>query len=438
MAAQVLSDLTLGNYLKIVSKGAVYNNLSEDSPIWDLIKKKKKGKDEGRYMHYLLRSAYGSKAVGFVAPSGAYPSAHKSTTNEGKAQYKDFALTVEAERSVIARALSDMSRYGEPFAEEMRSKTIALSRILSAAVYQDGTGVIGTVSAISFPTSTTALVTLDVSNSARGHIGWFEFGDGVAFYDTSAVAATTTNAVTWTVSSRDRANNQVTLTASAAHNGAGGANAISAGDVIYRSQQATIPDLTALADYGVASEAFVGLGSLSQNDGRLVNGITLSGALGGTRRNCLGNPIDSQDFQIGMSNTMVAVGQGRYKYSKALMAWETLDALVESRETDRRFNSIQDNKRGVSELGYQHAKNSVIFQADEFCPKSKIYVCPEGDVLQFYGSDFETVKPDGGKGMHLKPNSSGYDRTMQLFMEGTGCLLSVHSPAILTIENFTI
>ena len=31
-----VGDLTLGNYLKIVSKGAVYNNLSEDSPIWDL------------------------------------------------------------------------------------------------------------------------------------------------------------------------------------------------------------------------------------------------------------------------------------------------------------------------------------------------------------------------------------------------------------------
>jgi hypothetical protein len=435
----VLSNLTLANYLKIVSKGAVYNNLSEDSPIWEMIKKKKKGKDEGRELRFLIRSAYGSSAAGFVSLSGAYPASHKSSTSEGRAQYKDFALTVEAERAVIARAISDMSRYGEPFAEEMRAKTIALSRLLSAAVYQDGTGVLGEVQ--SHTTSSGAAgdqitVTLKSTNAARGHVGWFEFGDRIIFATANGVQDAQGN-TSWEVISRDRPANQVVLKALAAHT-AVSANSLD-NDYIYRSQQVTRPDLTTppTADYGILTEAFVGLDSLSRNDGRLVNNITLSGALGGTRRDAGNNPIDSQDFQILMSNIMVAVGQGRYKYSKAMMAWETLDALVESRETDRRFNSIQDNKRGVVELGYQHGKNAVIFQADEFCPKKKIYVCPEGDVLQFYGSDFEVVKPEGGKGMHLKPNSNGYDRTMQLFMEGTGCLISVHSAGIGVIENFT-
>jgi hypothetical protein len=436
----VLSNLTLANYLKIVSKGAVYNNLSEDSPIWEMIKKKKKGKDEGREFRFLLRSAYGASAAGFVSLSGEYPKSHKSSTVEGRAQYKDFALTVEAERSVIARAISDMSRYGEPFAEEMRTKTTILSRLLSAAVYQDGTGVLGEVA--SHTTSTGGAgqqitVTLKTTNAARGHVGWFEYGDRVIFALADGTQDTQGN-TEWEVVSRNRKTDQVVLKAVGGHNHVT-ANSLD-NDYIYRAQQITRPDLSSppTADYGTLTEAFVGLDSLSRNDGRLVNNITLSGALGGTRRDVGGNPLDSQDFQILMSDLMVAVGQGRYKYSKAMMAWESLNALVESRETDRRFNSIQDNKRGVASLGYQHGKNSVMFEADEFCPKKKIYICPEGDVIQFHGSDFEVVKPDGGNGMHLKPNSSGYDRSIQLFMEGTGCIISVHSAAIGVIENFTI
>lgn len=441
MAASKVSDLTLGNYLKIVSKGAVYNNLSEDSPIWDLIKKKKKGPQEGRELRFLIRSAYGASAAGFVPVSGgAYPTAAQATITEGTAQYKDFALTVEVERTLIAKALSDFSRYGEPLAEELRSKTIALSRLLSAAVYKDGTGVIGTVSAISFPTATTALVTLSSSDTARGFVGWFEYGDKVSFYDPDgATSATTTVAVTWSVTSRDRANNQVTLTSNIAHGGAGGANAIAAADLIYRNQQTTRPSLTTapVTDYNTLSEEWVGLESLTQNDGRIVNGITLSGALGGTRKSCGAQPIDSQNFQQLMSEVMIAVGQGRYKYNKAMMAWETLDALIESREVDRRFQSIMDNKRGVAALGYVHGKNTLMFEADEFCRKDRIIVCPDGDVLQFFGADFDFVKPDGGQKFMLKPNNGGHDRAIRAYMEGEGCLVGVHNAAIGCLHNFT-
>jgi hypothetical protein len=436
-------NLTLGNYLKIVSKGAVYNNLSEDSPLWDMIKKKKKGPAEGRELRFLLRSAYGSRAGGFVAVNGgSYPASSQATINEGTTQYKDYALTVEVERTLISKAISDFSRYGEPLAEELRSKTIALSRILSGSAYRDGTGVIGTTA--SHTTSSGAAgdsitVTLATGSSDRGHIGWFEFGDGYKF----AVAATgdeiTASPSTWTVTARDRQNDTVTFSADDTHT-AIGANDLDA-TLIYRSQQATRPALPGGAfagDYNVASEEWVGMEGLSQNDGRLVNGITLNGALGGTRRDAQGNPIDSQDFQQLMSNVMVNVGQGRYKYTKSMMAWETLDALIESREVDRRFNSIQDNQRGVSQLGYVHGKNTLIFEADEFCPKQRIYCLPEGDVCQFHGSDFDFVKPEGGQKFFLKPNGTGHDRTIRAYMEGEGALMSVHSAAIGVIENFTV
>jgi hypothetical protein len=459
MATTKASDLTLGNFLKIVSKGGVYNNLSEDSPIWELIKKKKKGPDEGRELRFLLRSAYGSAAAGFVSvDGGAYPTAQQATVSEGTAQYKDFALTVEVERTLIAKAMSDFSRYGEPLAEELRSKTIALSRQLSRAAYADGTGVLAQISGT--PTVLTVTggadqirIPLSSATGARGFVGWLEVGDKVAVYNTAgtiqgitAGAWDETNGSDYcVVKNVDRQNNRVDLACYDASAGAEVAvtavDAAGDGDFIYRFLQGTREDLSGsiTSDYQTHSEDFVGLGSLSENDSRVVNGITLDSTLGGTRRDASGNPIDSQDFQQLMSQVMVAVGQGRYKYSKSMMAWETLDALIESREVDRRFQSVQDNKRGTSSLGYIHGRNTLMFEADEFCRKDRIYCLPDADVLQFHGSDFEFVKPEGGQKFFLTPNSSadGHKRSIRAYMEGSGVLVSTHGAALGVIENFT-
>lgn len=452
MATSKVGDLTLGNYLKIVSKGAVYNNLSEDSPIWDLIKKKKKGPAEGRELRYLLRSAYGSAAGGFVPVSGGdYPTAQQATINEGTTQYKDFALTVEVERTLIAKAISDFSKYGEPLAEELRSKTIGLSRILSGSVYGDGTGVIvqalNAGSVVDNGSTDRVRFVVDPATTARGFIGWVELGDKLLPKNADGTAAApTVSAGTfayYVVVSRDRDAGTVDLQPYDASGTALNATAtgITAGDVLYRYTQTTFADLSSIGttDYNTLSETWAGLESLSADDGRKVNGITMSGALAGTRKSANGLPIDSQDFQQLMSKLMIAVGQGRYKYNKAMMAWETLDALIESRETDRRFNSIQDNKRGVAQLGYQHGKNSLVFEADEFCPKQRIYVMPEGDVVQFHGSDFEFVKPEGGQKFFLKNASSGggHARSIRAYMEGDGALMSVHSAGIGVLHNFT-
>jgi hypothetical protein len=113
--------------------------------------------------------------------------------------------------------------------------------------------------------------------------------------------------------------------------------------------------------------------------------------------------------------------------------------MIDEREGDRRFQTVQDNTRGTAELKYQHKQDSVAFETDEFVKKSRVHILPDGDVLCFHGSDFDYVRPEGGSNWHLKPNSSGqYTREMVAFMEGAGLFYSQHSAAILTLENFTI
>lgn len=450
MASSKVSDLTLANYLKIVQKGVVYNNLSEDSSIWDNIGKFNKGPAEGRSLDFVLRSAYGANAVGFMPVSGGdYPSTHQSSLSRGTAQYKDFALTVDVERTLVEKAISDFSRWGEPLAEELRSKGIALSRLLSISCYQDGTGALAEISGAGTVTAGTWTCPLLTTNAAYGGIGFLELGDQLVSYDKDGTISTfpTEGSGThayWQVQSKDRANNTVALRSftSAGVDTVMTASGATAGEILYKRNQTTFPDINSGGvDYNTFSEMWPGLESLSENDGRTVNGISMTGALGGTRRDASANPIDSQNFQEIMSDLMIAVGQGRYKYDKAQMSWEALNSLIESRETDRRFQSVTDEKRGVTGLGYQHGKNSIMFDADEFCRKDRIYLLPSGgDVLQFHGSDFEFVKLNGGQHFFLKTGATAgeHARSVRAYMEGSGVLVSTHSAAIGCIENFTV
>lgn len=445
-ATSNLSDLQLGEYLKIVSKSGVYNNLSEDSSIWELVKKMKKGPAEGRELRYLLRTAYGAAAANFVAVSGgAYPSAQQATIDEATALFKDYALTLEVQRTLIEKAISDFSRYGEPLAEEIRSKTISLSRQLSAALYADGTGILAQAADAGSVVSDKTVFNVSTSSSAKGFIGWVEIGDKVLVKNSDGTAAApTVSSGTFSyyiVSDKDRIAGTITLTAYLTTDAVGTVTAtgVTSGDYLIKSSSLA-QDWAAIStnDYNTMSYYFPGLESLAAADGRKVNGITMSGAVKGTHRDVSGQPLDSSDFQKLMSLIKLSVGANRYKYTKAMMAWESLDALIESRETDRRFQSIKDTDKGVESMGYVHGKDRIVFEADEFCPMQRIWVLPQGDAVQFYGEDFKFVEAQAGQKFMLKPNSSGHDRAVRAYMEGSGTLVCVHPASVGSIRNFTI
>ena len=286
------------------------------------------------------------------------------------------------------------------------------------------------------------------ADTARGFVGWLEEGDILHSVNADGTDATPTLSSGtyshYTVDTIDRDNETVTLQA---RDTSGGtlditATGVTAGDFLVRGKTAdTFQALDSIGstDYNTLSFAFTGLDSLSENDSRVVNGITLSGNAGGTRQDESGNPIDSQAFQKLLSKLMRRAGKGRYTYDQALMANETYDSLIESRETDRRFESVQDDKRGVPGMAYVHMRNVVMFEPDEFCPKKRIYCIPNKGVLQFHGTDFDFVQPNGGDKFHLRPTgtSAGYDRVVQAFMTGSGALITTHAAGIGCVHNFT-
>jgi len=337
-------------------------------------------------------------------------------------------------------------QYARPLAHEMDAKGIVASRILSAACMGDGSGAIGLISAIDdAATGGEITITLnsDSSNAGRSHVGWFELGDIIIFaaddgtlHEVIDAAAGTPDTVQ--VVAVDVENNQITIAKDPEDSSALDEDGtVAVGDFIYRS--GTTPnDISSIAiDFNALSEVFPGLESMSQDAGRTVNNIVMSGAAGGSRKDVSGAILGRKDFQALLSKIKRRVGANRYKYSKSLMHHDTYDAMVELAEADKTFFNTVDFKSGAKKVGYSHGRDFLEFLPDEFVPKSRIYCLPdEKGCLEYHGRDFKRVSI-GNQNEFLKQNGSGqYLKQSQAFMSAGGVLIAKHAAALGVLENF--
>ena len=450
--------LNLGNLLQIVFSDGVRNQISVDFRDFEMVKRAKVGNSVARELRFMFQTSLGPAAIQYRNPGvsdRAFPSAQQVSIGEKIAKFKEINATIELEYNIWDRARKSPEKYAEPLALEIDSKASASKRRIAADLYGDGTGVIVQVAsaAVTSPASNQLLFTISSSDSARGHVGFAEFGDILVLKAADSTASAlntnlTTEPAYWRVVEKDRDNNTVLLQGLDSNlSPVASMTSISvqptAGDVFYRYGQPSIPDLTAITssvDYGTLTEVMAGLESLVASDGRLVHGITMSGATAGSKIDAGGNPIDVKHIQKMMDKTKVLVGQDRYRWKMLCMAPETHASLIESRETDRRFQTIEDNKRGIKFFAYVHGNDTLECYTSEYVPKSRIYCLPEtkaGEkVLEFHGSDFETVKAQGMSDFHLKPSSSGYLNTVVSYLQSIGVLICKHPASLGVIRNF--
>ena len=459
MAFDNIDTLNLGNLLQIVFSDGVRNQISVDFRDFEMVKRAKVGNSVARELRFMFQTALGAGAIQYRNPGvadRAFPAAQQVTIGEKIAKFKELNATIELEYNIWDRARKSPEKYAEPLALEIDSKASAAKRRIAADLYGDGTGVIGQVVSanVTSPASNQLVFTLSSADTARGHVGFFEFGDilmlksaagGASALDVDAAGGVQAPAY-WKVVEKDRDNNTVTLqgltSGLVSYGTISGITAQpTSGDVFYRYGQPTIPNLSAIGDYGTVSEVMAGLESLVASDGRLVHQITMSGATSGSKIDAGGNPIDVKHIQKMMDKVKVLVGQDRYRWKMLCMAPETHASLIESRETDRRFQTVEDNKRGIKFFAYVHGNDTLECYTSEYVPKNRIYCLPEtkaGEkVLEFHGSDFETVKAQGMSDFHLKPSSSGYLNTVVSYLQAIGVLICKHPASIGVIRNFS-
>lgn len=455
MAFSNIDNQALGKLLQIAFSEGVRSQISKDYRDWEFIKMNRVSDPKGRELRFQMQTSFGPAAVQYRTPNaaGVFPSAQKSIVGEKTAVYKEIDVTVELEYNLWNRARHSKDvLYMEPLALEIQSKTIAAKRRMAADLYGDGTGVVGTVLTAVDTTGAggSVLITLSATDTARGHIGFFEFGDLLLNYNPAGTIDSPTVVGTfyaYRVKSRNRRLNQVVLEAvdSDANVLSLTASSIDAADLLYRVGQPTIADLTgAIADYGSVTEVMAGLESLVANDGRVIWGVTMSGATAGSRYDAGDVQIDVSHLQGSLSETKNNVGQGVYAWKNSIMATETLDAFIESRETDRRFTTMEDAKRGTKVMGYQHGQDFLEFITSEYCPKKRIYMIPEskngeGKVLEYFGTDFEPVRVNNSDEFMLKPSSAGgHQRIIVSYLEALCSLICKHPAAVSVVNNFNL
>jgi hypothetical protein len=460
MPVSNVDDLLLGKLLQITFSKGFRRQLVRDHRDWESVKQMTVGMPGGREHRFMFQVGGGPAAIQYAATgvAGAFPKAQRSAVEEKTAKFKELNATIEIDYMLFERLKMAPAKYADNLAMELEDKLVYLKRRVAADLYNDGLGVIGTASAAPVDAGLAqgkVELTLSVLASSRGHIGWFEYDDLLLNCDPNGTVDMPAGVVAWRVISINRPANKVTLQAIDT-NGAPvllanvAASSIDASDVLYRgttesASSFTRVDLTSFAgDYGTATEGIAGLGSLVANDGRIIHQIVMSGATGSTIKDCGGSAIDVTFLQQGLSQVKTAVGQGRYKYNSLLCAPEMLDSLIEGRETDRRFNSVEDATRGVRKFIYQHAEDAVEFVTSEFCKKVEAYALPSGKgeeskCIEFIGTDFKAVEvPGSSSKFHLRPTGGGgHEKKLVSYMFGLGVLVNQHPKACLKITNFT-
>jgi hypothetical protein len=465
MAVTQFSNVTYGDFLQVAYSAGIRSQISKSFKDWEMIKQVAVSQvPDGKQLEFLLQTGFGPSAVQVRGVNQySYPTSQRVATTTGIATYKELATTIEIEYNAWNRARKSPSKYAEPLALEIMSKTHAQKRYLASTVYGDGTGVVGqlvgaTNAAVTSPASDKLVFDISKADGARGHIGNFEYDDILVLKDADGTTtALDTNLATepvyWKVIEKNRTTGKVTLQGlNSSLASAGTISSITtqaaAGAVFYRIGQETgatnALDLTAIgsSDYGTLTEVWAGLESLVSNDGRKVNNLTMSGALAGSVYDNGGSAIDVDVIHAAMDNVKIRVGSDQYSWKKLVAAPEVIRGFVDTRETNRRFNSIEDNKRGLRKFIYQHEEDAIEMTTSEFVPFNRIYILPEGKagngkVLEFHGTDFEPVKAEDMSSFHLRPNANGgHDRIMNSYMEAMATLVCKHPAALVKITNF--
>lgn len=451
------SNLSLNTLLKIWQRGGIVDQLPAHSEIWKLIMKKKTGVDQGRQVNFEIMTGKGLGAIQGGNFGGILPVARRVDVAEYTAHYKLTEMAVSYDEDLERRLKGGDASYARPFARELDAKKAGAAQIKSVEVLGDGMGVIGvlTAKAVVSTSADTAVFTISATsaNAGKSHIGWILPSDLVKFVASDGTAHgtinnTNTNVSYWKILSVDIANNQFTASA---YNSSDalinlsdatiGATDPSSGDYIVRLDTSTFNYDTYASDYNLACEVGVGLESLSANDGRTVHGMTMSGLLAGTRKDCNGAVLDGEKFIDLLSKANQILGAEEFKamkYSDALMYNGTYDNLIKDGAAQRQFVNVRDVETGLDNIGARYMKTAITFTPDPYVQSQRVWVLPNSaDCLEYLGTDFEEMSDGQGKKGHRNINSSGrFKKEIVRFFQSGGVLLSRKPSSLLALEDF--
>lgn len=415
----------IGYLPQIAFQKGIWRQISEDMADFELVKALRVGDPQGRELRYLLQTGNGAgavQAVGISDAAGSFPASQRSSLREFSSEWKQYATTIEISEALASRLRMSGAglRYAEELAYELQDKMNVSRRRYGVDLHLDGTGVQATASSAAYTTGAdgSVLVTLSTSVSAKGFVNAIQWDD-LLLVKTSAGAAVTPTLGAGTFYAykvidvlRDTDQIRIAPVNSSYSRLNLTSSGISSGHLFYRVGQSVIPDFTgSISDYATASESFVGLESLVSADGRVVNGMTMSGLLASIVKDKSGEVADIRHL-LQLVDALRNRNGGGYRYNKVLCSSEYVQAIQEARRQDVRFSALE-GKHGYPKLVAQVGDVTLEFATSEFCRKDRQWLIPQAGPggkapVQVVMSDFKAaMDPDGGAKWVRKTNSDG-------------------------------
>jgi hypothetical protein len=459
-----IDNIAMGKLLDIVFSRGVRDQLPANFAEFDLVKMLRVAGATEREIRHKIQTGRGPARVQAASPGVAnanFPAAQAATILEVTAKLKQYEATTTIAAELFERLRGTSAKAADELAIEMEATMMDIKRRICADFYNDGSGIVVRLAAagvetksganVQYVTCTAQLMGVVDTIAAPGSVTFLEPGDilyaSAANGAGTAVAPTETSGSSfygWEVVSVDvdagtfvvkPVDSSGTLVADITD------SALADNVMLHRiGDKAALAATDSVADWAVASNYITGLESLTAIDGRTVMGVPMTGVVAGSRHDLSSGLIDVSAFQKAISKAKRRVGSAGYKWDSALMSYASFDALVDSREADRRFVSLDDTVRGGKKFAYQHGNDSIEFVVSEFCPVNRIHIIPkggkQGKVLGLHMRDAEHVKGPNGEPWHLNVNSSGFIKQFIAFHMLFAQLVCYQPAAIATITGF--
>lgn len=450
MAFNNITNLDLGTFLQIVYSKGIFHQTSRDYSDFDMIKMHNVKIAPGRTYDFQLSTSLAPASTQRRNPGTndrVFPKGFKIAHEEYSAKFKEIQTTIEVNGNLLDRASQTPQKYAELWAEQAAASLDGSRRVMASEIYRDGTGALGHVLAQATPAAGRITVQLENDRSAvnkLSYAGWFEADDIILPLDRDGSTASALAGATYlqVVEIDETANTVLFKGLDANFAEVAITTAPAADEVLYRYGQQVFPDLDNVSDYGDVSTPLTGFEALCAADGRTVHGMVLEGALAGSQIDAAGASIDVSFIEKAMNKAKRRVGPSRYSWKSMRTSYQTRSALIESKETDRRFVSVKDNDRGSAEFNYIHGETQLRLATSEYCPEDAIWMLPEvrssGEkVLEYVGDEMKVVKYGNMADFHLKIANGEYADTVQQFMRGVNLLLCKHPASVASVVGFT-
>lgn len=467
-----ISEADLGRVLLIYQTKSYQSLLNED--VYEFqnlvsVNSERAGSTAESYTYQRL-TALGHDSVREVDPGGAskeFFSGDSSVLDRITVKMKETQTAVEVRQDVWKRAqlsYKDAATALDPLKLELHNKNIITLQRKEKTYHGDGTGVLAENSAAATISGGTAILSLYNQEGKRGFVRWLEFNDKVQLRDpdgtqrvpsvssgtfsyfrvfarTELVVAGT--APTVTLKAYDSSDTELTITAFAS---------AADGDYLFPDHQPAVDLSGAIADYAEITNVEPGLISISAEDGRVVDGVTMSGVSAGTHQDAGGATFWHTQFSELLSKLKLRSGEHKYKFPTIKMSPEVFDFIVTLNEGQRFLTDIKEAEHGMMGYYYTHRDTLSKLQVSRYCPSYRMYFEPQNkkldgsvDVskdapLRFVFSDFDFItRPDNGKIWDWKVDSTaGRLQIMQAHMQGFCRFIAPQASAIGVLKNYSL